>query len=50
MMCYESTEDDKNRNRDGENNQDLKNSEDYERKVCPGTPRNTEDTYTVIFL
>ena len=43
MMCYENTEDDKNGNGDGENNQESKNPEDYERKVGPGTPRNTEE-------
>ena len=43
MMCYENTEDDKNGNGDGENNQESKNPEDYERKEGPGTPRNTEE-------
>ena len=43
MMCYENTEDDKNGNGDGENNQESKHSEDDERKVGPGTPRNTEE-------
>ena len=43
MTCYEDTEDDKNGNGDGENNQESKNSENYERKVGPGTPRNTEE-------
>ena len=43
MMCYENTEDDKNGNGDGENNQESKTPEDYERKVGPGTPRNTEE-------
>ena len=43
MTCYENTEDDKNGNGDGENNQESKNPEDYERKVGPGTPRNTEE-------
>ena len=43
MMCYENSEDDKNENGDGENNQESKNPEDYERKVGPGTPRNTEE-------
>ena len=31
MTCYEDTEDDKNGNGDGENNQESKNPEDYER-------------------
>ena len=43
MTCYEDTKDDKNGNGDGENNQESKPPEDYERKVGPGTPRNTED-------
>ena len=43
MTCYEDTEDDKNGNGDHENNQESKNPEDYERKVGPGTPRNTEE-------
>ena len=43
MMCYEDTEDDKNGNGDGENKQESKNAEDDERKVGPGTPRNTEE-------
>ena len=43
MMCYEDTEDDKNGNGDDENKQESKNPEDYERKVGPGTPRNTEE-------
>ena len=43
MMCYEDTEDDRNGNRDGENNQESKNPEVDERKVGPGTPRNTEE-------
>ena len=43
MTCYEDTEDDKNGNTDGENKQESKNTEDDERKVGPGTPRNTEE-------
>ena len=43
MTCYENTEDDKNSNGDGENNQESKNPKDYERKVGPRTPRNTEE-------
>ena len=43
MMCYEDTEDDKNENGDGENKLESKNHEDDERKVGPGTPRNTEE-------
>ena len=43
MTCYENTEDDKNWNGDGENKQESKNAEDYERKLGPRTPRNTEE-------
>ena len=43
IMCYEDTEDDKNGNGDDENKQESKNPEDDERKVGPGTHRNTEE-------
>ena len=43
MTCYEDAEDDKNENGDGETKLESKNSEDDERKVGPGTPRNTEE-------
>ena len=43
MTCYENSEDDKNGNGDDENKQESKNPEDYERKVCPGTAKNTEE-------
>ena len=43
MMCYEDTEDDKNGNGDDENKQESKTPEDDERKVGPGTARNTEE-------
>ena len=43
MTCYEDTEDDKNGDGDGENKQESKTHEDDERKVGPGTPRNTEE-------
>ena len=43
MMCHEDTEEDKNGNGDDENKQELKNPEDDERKVGPGTARNTEE-------
>ena len=43
MMCYENSEDDKNGNGDDENKQESKNSKDDERKVGPGTARNTEE-------
>ena len=43
MTCYEDAEDDKNENGDGENKIESKNPEDDERKVGPGTLRNTEE-------
>ena len=43
MTCYEDTEDDENENGDGENKLEPKNPEADERKVGPGTPRNTEE-------
>ena len=41
MTCFKDEEDDKNENGDDENKFEAKNSEDDERKVGPGTPRNT---------
>ena len=41
MTCYEDAEDDKYENGDGGTKLESKNSEDDERKVGPGTPRNT---------
>ena len=41
MTCLEDEENDKNENGDDENKFEAKNSEDDERKVGPGTPRNT---------
>ena len=43
MTCCEDTEDDKNENGDGETKLESKTSEDDERKVGRGTPRNTEE-------
>ena len=43
MTCYKDAEDDKNENGDDETKLESKNSEDDERKVGPGTPRNTEE-------
>ena len=43
MTCYENSEEEKNENRDDENKQESKNPEDDERKVDPGTARNTEE-------
>ena len=43
MTCYEDTEGDKNENGDGEHKLESKTPEDDERKVGPGTPRNTEE-------
>ena len=45
MTCYEDTEDDKNGSGDDETKQESKNPEDDERKVGPGTPRNTEEPH-----
>ena len=43
MTCFEDEEDDKNENGDDENKFESKNSEDDERKVGPGTLRNTKE-------
>ena len=43
MTCHEDTEDDINGNGDGKNKQESKTPEENERKVGPGTPRNTEE-------
>ena len=43
MTCYEDAGDDKNENGDDETKLESKNAEAYERKVGPGTPRNTEE-------
>ena len=43
MTCFEDEEDNKNENGDDENKFESKNSEDDERKVGPGTPRNTKE-------
>ena len=43
MTCFEDEEDDKNENGDDENKFESKTSEDDERKVGPGTPRNTKE-------
>ena len=43
MTCYKDTEDDKNENGDGENKIESKTHDADERKVGPGTPRNTEE-------
>ena len=43
MTCFEDGEDDKNENGDDENKFESKNSEDDERTVGPGTPRNTKE-------
>ena len=56
MTCFEDEEDDKNENGDDENKFEGKNSEDNERKVGPGTPRNTKEpqrtppTQTNVFM
>ena len=43
MTCYKEAEDNKHENGDGETKLESKNSEEYESKVGPGTPRNTEE-------
>ena len=43
MTCYKDPEDDKYENGDGEAKLESKKSEHDERKVGPGTPRNTEE-------
>ena len=43
MTCFEDGEDDKNKNGDDENKFESKNSVDDERKVGPGTSRNTKE-------
>ena len=50
MMCYENTEIDRNGNGDGENKQESKTPEDYERKVGPGTPRKTEELQGTLLM
>ena len=43
MMCYENSEEEKYENGEEENKQESKNPDDNERKVDPGTARNTEE-------
>ena len=43
MMCSENSEEEKNENGGEENKQESKNPEENERKVDPGTARNTEE-------
>ena len=43
MTCYENSEEEKNENGGEENKQKPKNPDDDERKVDPGTARNTEE-------
>ena len=43
MTCFEDEEDDKNENGEDEDKFESKYSEDDERKVGPGTPRNTKE-------
>ena len=43
MMCYENSEEEKYENGEEENKQESKNPDDDERKVDPGTARNTEE-------
>ena len=41
-MCYENSEEEKYENGEEENKQESKNPDDEERKVDPGTVRNTK--------
>ena len=43
MTCYENSEEEKYENGDDENKQESKNTDDDERKVDPGSARNTEE-------
>ena len=43
MMCYENSEEEKYENGEEENKQESNNPDDDERKVDPGTARNTEE-------
>ena len=43
MMCYENSEKEKYENGEEENKQESKNPDDHERKVDPGTVRNSEE-------
>ena len=43
MTCYENSEEEKNEKGCEENKQESKNPEDDERKLDPGTARNTEE-------
>ena len=43
MMCYENSEEEEYENGEQENKQESKNPDDDERKVDPGTARNTEE-------
>ena len=50
MMCYENSEEEKYENGDEENKQESKNPEDDERKVDPGTARNTEEPQGILLM
>ena len=43
MMCYENNQDEKYEKGEEENKEESKNPDDEERKVDPGTARNTEE-------
>ena len=43
MTCYENSEEEKYGNGEEENKQESKNPDDNERKVDPGSTRNTEE-------
>ena len=43
MTCYKNSKEEKCENGEEENKQESKNPDYYERKVDPGTARNTEE-------
>ena len=45
MMCYENSEEEKYENGEEENKQESENPDDDDRKVDPGTARNTEEPH-----
>ena len=50
MMCYENNQDEKYEKGEEENKEETKNPKDEERKVDPGTARNTEEPHGIPHL
>ena len=50
MMCYENSEEEKYENGEEEYKQESKNPADDERKVDPGTARNTEEPQGITLM